>query len=175
MKLSMLGKDYGYGLAPVSGGYVHANGRGYISPTGQMLGAVAPFEVEAGGATTPLQAAANEWLTFNGGPNMTNVPSSIDDPSLVNTAEKYDVSRSQLYDQLKSYAGSISKTLRRQRITQGLANVGEIAEAATKGIISVVQAIQAIKNSSATEEQKNAALQGLQWKQYLPWIIGGGG
>lgn len=146
MRLSMLGRDYEYGFMPVSGGYVRANGKGYVSPLS--------------GPGDDLDVAVNIWKGAYPGEK----PSGPSDPRLVYIANKYVVSATDLYNKLNPAS----------RIEEFSQTTQNILDAVTTNALSIAEAIAKIRASGAPPEEQKAAVGKLQLQAAMPWLIGGG-
>lgn len=145
MKVTMLGNSGypQYAFAP-SKAYATANGKGYVSPLSGM--------------GDDMEVAENIWKGAYPGVE----PASATDPRLISIANEYGVSATDLYNRLTT-----------SKIEKISSNLQSIIDAASKGVVSVSEAIAAIKASGEPPAQKDAAINRLQWQQYLPWIVGG--
>lgn len=149
MKLTMLGEDYRYGLSPVSGGYIRANGKGYINGK-QFLG-------------DDLQTAVNIYKgAFPG-----KKPSSPTETDLINIANEYGVNAWDLYKALTSGATGGTK------LEQFSTGIQTILNSALQGFTTVTDAIAKIKASGAPAKEQQAAIDYLNWQRAMPWVIGG--
>lgn len=159
MMLSMLGSDFKYGFAPVSGGYLRANGSGYVRGLGE----------------TTARSASDAALAWSGS-HQGKVPASINDPAFKAFMNEYNsdlqrgggavIGANAVLDELK-------KLYRAGRVERFSSTTQSILDLAAKGTVTIATAIAQIKGLSVSEDEKDRAINSLGFKQYMPWIIGG--
>jgi len=169
MKLSMLGHDYRYGFAPVSDGYARANGSGYVRGINRGLSGY----MDGSSVVHSAKDAASAYLLLYPG----KIPTSASDYPFSKFMEDYNSVHRGPSDPVVSSSAALSeiKSLSRaEKLENFSQNIQTIIGGVASGVKTIAGAIEEIKGSGASEGEKKQAISYLQWKQYLPWMIGGG-